>query len=56
MPTQPASRSRVTPSSRLSPQEVAEYVRDGMLANDRATQALGMQILDDRPRHARRSR
>jgi acyl-CoA thioesterase len=35
----------VKPSSRRSPQEVAEAVRDGMVAADRATQALGMQIL-----------
>ena len=45
MPAQPARRSRVTPSSRPSPQEVAEAVRDGMFPNDRATRALGIEIL-----------
>lgn len=29
----------------MSPQQIAEAVRDGMLANDRATKALGMEIL-----------
>ena len=42
MPSQPSIRA---PSPHASPQEVAEYVRDGMLANDRATRALGMEIL-----------
>ena len=37
--------ARITPASRLSPQEVAELVRDGMLENDRASKALGMRIL-----------
>jgi acyl-CoA thioesterase len=41
----PPPASRRTPSSRLSPQEVAESVRDGMFPNDRATKALGMQVL-----------
>jgi acyl-CoA thioesterase len=45
MTTQPSGHSRPTPSSRLSPQELAEAVRDGMLAKDRATAALGMEIL-----------
>ena len=38
-------RSRVTPSARPSPQQVAEFVRDGMFPNDQATRALGVQIL-----------
>ena len=42
MPSQPSLRA---PAPHASPQEVAEYVRDGMLANDRATRALGMEIL-----------
>ena len=42
MPSQPSRRA---PAAHASPQEVAEYVRDGMLANDRATRALGMEIL-----------
>lgn len=28
-----------------TPQQTAEHVRDGMLANDRATRALGMQVV-----------
>jgi acyl-CoA thioesterase len=36
--------ARVTPAARLSPQEVAEQVRDGMLENDRVARALDMQI------------
>lgn len=39
-------------STPLSPQAVADHVRHGMLANDRATQALGMQITDMGPGHA----
>ena len=35
--------SSITPSA-LSPQALAEHVRSGMLANDRATQGLGMRI------------
>lgn len=44
MPTQPSPRPRVV-STPASAQEVAEFVRDGMLANDRASLALGMRIL-----------
>lgn len=35
-----------------TPQQTAEYVRDGMLANDRATQGLGMRIVEIGPGHA----
>jgi acyl-CoA thioesterase len=48
MPSQPLPLSRAA-SLPETPQEVAEYVRDGMLANDRATLALGMQILEIGP-------
>jgi acyl-CoA thioesterase len=47
MPSQPSPLSRATQPE--TPQEVAEYVRDGMLANDRATIGLGMQILEIGP-------
>jgi acyl-CoA thioesterase len=54
MPSQPSSAARAQPLPESppsggplppSPQQVAEYVRDGMLANDRATLGLGMKIL-----------
>jgi len=32
-----------------TPQELAEYVRDGMFANDRASKALGMRIVEVGP-------
>jgi len=48
MPSQSSSRSRAA-SMPETPQEVAEYVRDGMLANDRASLALGMKILEIGP-------
>jgi acyl-CoA thioesterase len=32
-----------------TPQQTAEHVRDGMLANDRATRALGMQVVEIGP-------
>ncbi len=35
-----------------TPQQIAEYVRDGMLANDRATKALGMEVIDVAPGRA----
>ncbi len=35
-----------------SPQQTADFVRHGMLANDRATLGLGMQILEVAPGHA----
>ena len=44
MPSQPSPAVRAQPLP-ASPQEVAEQVRDGMLDNDRATRALGMEIL-----------
>lgn len=47
MPSQSSTRPR--PADPETPQEVAEYVRDGMLANDRATLALGMRILEIGP-------
>jgi acyl-CoA thioesterase len=34
---------------RRSPQEVAEFVREGMLANDRASSGLGMQVVEVAP-------
>jgi acyl-CoA thioesterase len=47
MPSQPSPFSRAAQPE--TPQEVAEYVRDGMLANDRASLGLGMQILEIGP-------
>ena len=35
-----------------TPQQIAEYVRDGMLKNDAATQGLGMLVLQISPGHA----
>ncbi|MDM0114088.1 hydroxyphenylacetyl-CoA thioesterase PaaI [Variovorax sp. J22R133] len=35
--------------SQPTPQQTAELVRDGMLQNDRATRALGMQVVDVSP-------
>jgi acyl-CoA thioesterase len=35
-----------------SPQQLAEHVRDGMFANDRASKALGMRILEVGPGRA----
>lgn len=35
-----------------TPQELAEFVRDGMLANDRASQWLGMRIVEVGPGRA----
>ena len=35
-----------------TPQQVAEYVRDGMLKNDAATQGLGMTVREIGPGHA----
>ena len=35
-----------------SPQQVAEFVREAMLAGDRATQSLGMQVLEIGPGRA----
>lgn len=34
-----------TPTDGMTPQQLAEYVRDGMWATDWASQALGMQVL-----------
>ena len=36
----------------MTPQAVADHVRHGMLANDRATRALGMEITSMGPGHA----
>lgn len=36
----------------LSPQQIADHVRAGMLASDRATRALGMQVIDVSPGRA----
>ena len=35
-----------------TPQQIAEYVRDGMLKNDSATKSLGMNVLAISPGHA----
>ena len=35
-----------------TPQQIAEHVRTGMLANDRATKMLGMTIVEVSPGHA----
>jgi acyl-CoA thioesterase len=35
-----------------TPQQVADYVRDGMLKNDAASQSLGMQVLEVSPGRA----
>ena len=35
-----------------TPQQIAEYVRDGMLKNDAATKSLGMDVLAIGPGHA----
>jgi acyl-CoA thioesterase len=35
-----------------TPQQLAEYVRDGMLKNDAATQGLGMDVQEVAPGHA----
>ena len=35
-----------------TPQQIAEYVRDGMLKNDSATKSLGMNVLAINPGHA----
>jgi len=40
------------PEPALSPQQVAERVRDAMLADDRASRALGMQVLEVGPGRA----
>jgi acyl-CoA thioesterase len=37
------------PAPARTPQELAEYVRDGMFANDRASKALGMRIVEVGP-------
>lgn len=37
---------------KLTPQQVAEHVRDGMLRNDRATRGLGMEVVQVGPGHA----
>jgi acyl-CoA thioesterase len=38
--------------SETTPQQMAERVRDGMLKNDRATRAMGMQVVDISPGRA----
>ena len=38
--------------SERTPQQVADLVREGMLANDRATKALGMQVAEVAPGRA----
>ena len=35
-----------------TPQQTADRVRDGLFANDRASKAMGMQVLDVTPGHA----
>ena len=36
----------------MTPQQVAEHVRSGMLRNDLATQSLGMEVVEVGPGHA----
>jgi acyl-CoA thioesterase len=36
----------------MTPQQIAERVRDGMFANDRASKALGMKVVDVAPGRA----
>ena len=36
----------------MTPQQTAEFVRDAMFGNDRASKALGMRILEVTPGHA----
>lgn len=38
--------------SHRTPQQIADHVREGMFANDRATKALGMQVLEVTPGRA----
>ena len=38
-----------TAAPQRTPQQLAEYVRDGMFANDRASKALGMRIVEVGP-------
>ncbi len=45
MPVTPSPTSPGVPPPLASAQELADHVREGMLRNDRATKALGMQIL-----------
>ena len=40
------------PMPELSPQQIAERVRDGMLADDRATQMMGIRIVEVAPGRA----
>ena len=45
MPAQSSPRSQGDSATPPTPQEVADLVREGMLQNDRASRALGMQVL-----------
>ena len=47
----PISPSATSPAA-ASPQEIADFVREGMLRNDRATKAMGMRILAVGPGNA----
>ena len=38
--------------SHRTPQQIADHVREGMYANDRASKALGMQVLEVTPGRA----
>ncbi len=38
--------------SHRTPQQIADHVREGMYANDRASKALGMQVLEVKPGRA----
>lgn len=44
-PVASSAASRVASPASPSPQDVADFVREGMLRNDRASRALGMQVL-----------
>jgi acyl-CoA thioesterase len=49
MPAQSSTRSTGASPAQPSAQEVADFVREGMLQNDRATKALGMQVVSIGP-------
>jgi acyl-CoA thioesterase len=46
------TKSSAQQAPQRTPQELAEFVRDGMFANDRASKALGMRIVEVAPGRA----
>ena len=50
--TDPHDRPTNSALTPRTPQQTAEYVRDGMLRNDPATRGLGIQVLEVGPGHA----